>query len=130
MKKKVNNDSVINFILQTIEYTKYMIFVVGTYIISGLAAEFSDMVIKSLLCIAASASHYLTYNWIDISFIKKAKAQQKRLKEKQLMKNKYWHILFIILITLLLLTDNLQFAACISYCILTLNLFMLIWLFK
>ncbi|MDB2158552.1 hypothetical protein PMX22_01965, partial [Clostridium butyricum] len=33
-------------------------------------------------------------------------------------------------IALLILTNNSRFAACISYSILTLNMFMLIWLFK
>ncbi|MCQ2017698.1 accessory gene regulator B family protein [Clostridium butyricum] len=130
MRKKNNNDDIINFLLQTIEYIKYILFVVGIYIIVGLAAEFNDIVIKSFLCIVATAVYYLIYNWIDISFIKTVKAQQKRLKEKQLKKNKYWYILFMILIALLILTNNSRFAACISYSILTLNMFMLIWLFK
>ncbi|MDU0323715.1 hypothetical protein RWZ02_13650, partial [Clostridium butyricum] len=92
MRKKNNNDDIINFLLQTIEYIKYILFVVGIYIIVGLAAEFNDIVIKSFLCIVATAVYYLIYNWIDISFIKTVKAQQKRLKEKQLKKNKYWYI--------------------------------------
>lgn len=51
MRKKNNNDDIINFLLQTIEYIKYILFVVGIYIIVGLAAEFNDIVIKSFLCI-------------------------------------------------------------------------------
>lgn len=130
MKKKISNDDVINFILYTVEYIKYALFVVGIYILVGLAAELNNVALKSFLCTVAITLYYLIYNWIDISFIKKVKAQQKRLKEKQIKKNKYWYITFIILIILLISTSNPLFAVFISHSILALNMFMLIWLFK
>lgn len=130
MKKKIDNGHKLNLVLQTIEHLKYILFVVGVYIIIGLAAEFNSIAIKSILCILAIVVHYFVYISIDISFIKTVKAQQKRLKEKQLKNNKYWYIVFLILIMLLILTNNSRLATVISYFILTLNIFMLIWLFK